>query len=149
MWLARLPSLLVCIASRGESLFVDVVFTCSSTLLSFSSMLKKIVGDLQRKNDRPCLFSTSVVINRPRLHAQVFKSKQSPRVEDTRMSDSGDMLVWFQLILTYEHVFPALPKAPSVWYQYTDKNEHKVLVKLGALEPPVPVIFPPRQMAFL
>jgi len=109
----------------------------------------KIVGDLQRKNERPRLFSTSVVINRPRLHAQVFKSKQSPRVEDTRMPDSGDMLVWFQLILTYEHVFPALPKAPSVWYQYTDKNEHKVQVKLGALEPPVPVIFPPRQMAFL
>lgn len=53
----------------------------------------KIVGDLQRKIERPRLFSTLVVINRPRLHAQVSKRKQSPRVEDTRMSDSGDMLV--------------------------------------------------------
>ena len=135
--------------------FLRGIFVCRCCLyLQFNVAVlffhaKKFVGDLQRKNDRPRLSSTSVVINRPRLHAQVFKSKQSPRVEDTRMSDSGDMLVWFQLILTYEHVFPALPKAPSVWYQYTDKNEHKVLVKLGALEPPVPVIFPPRQMAFL
>lgn len=76
----------------GLHRFLGIFVSRHCLYLQFN-LATKIVGDLQRKIERPRLFSTLVVINRPRLHAQVSKRKQSPRVEDTRMSDSGDMLV--------------------------------------------------------